>query len=124
MDKKRIFSMFGIVILLCGVFSPVLRVPEMGDVSYFLCGKGDGTVVILLALISLLLSLKKNYKALWITGVACAGVIVFSYVDIHARMAAGSAGFADAYHFSWGWAVLLLGAASVLASAAVRNDLA
>ena len=124
MDKKRFFSLAGIAILICGVFSPVLRVPAIGGVSYFFCGKGDGTILILLSLISLFLALKKNYKALWITGIGCAGVIAFSYVTIHMRLASVNSAEAQTYRLSWGWAVLLLGAAAVLASAAARKDTA
>ena len=121
MDKRRSLSMLGVVILCCGVFTPVLTAPVLGNISYLLCGKGDGTLLIALALFSLFFALKNQYRALWYTGLACFGVVAFTYFDIHKRFSELNAGTAQTYHLTWGWAVLVAGIGTIMASAALKE---
>jgi hypothetical protein len=48
---------------------PIWNIPFRGTMNYFQNGKGDGTIVLILAVISLILVLIKRYKALWFTGI-------------------------------------------------------
>ena len=122
MDKRRSFSMLGAAIVCSGVFAPVLTVPVLGNISYLLCGKGDGTLVIALALLALFFSLKNQYRAMWYTGMACFGVVAFTFYDIHRRLSELNAGTTQPYHLSWGWVVLVAGIGTIMASAALKEN--
>jgi hypothetical protein len=105
--------------------------------NYFQNGKGDGVIVLVLALISLGLVLAKKYGGLWITGAGSLAVMVFTFVNFQVRMGqmqekmeselAGNPfrGIADvaiqSIQIQWGWAVLIIGAALVIASAAISD---
>ncbi len=73
---KQLLGLIGSVVLFVGVFAPIVSIPIMGNMNYFQNGKGDGTIVLVLAVISLILVLLKKFKGLWLTGlVSCNGSI-------------------------------------------------
>lgn len=110
----------------------------MGNMNYFQNGKGDGTIVLILAVISLILVLVKRYKGLWFTGFGSVGILSFTFINFQLKMSqikadmnsklAGNPfrGFADiamgSVQLQWGWALLIIGAALVIASAAMKNE--
>ncbi len=121
MGRKRLLSLLGSAILCFGTFTPALSVPVLGNISYFACGKGDGTLIIALSLFSVLFALKNRYQALWYTGLASAVVVSFTYADLHKRMAGIDPVMAQSYQLSWGWAVLIVGMGTLLAAAALKE---
>ncbi len=121
MDKRRSFGLLGAALVCCGVFTPTLTAPMLGNISYLLCGKGDGTILIALSLLSFYLAMKKKYRALWYTGLASFGVVAFTFYDIYRRLSELNDGAAQTYHLSWGWAVLAAGIGTIIASAALRE---
>jgi len=136
-NRKQTFGLLGSVLLFFGVFTPIISVPIVGSVNYFQNGKGDGVIVLIFALISFALVLAKKYAGLWITGVGSLALIVFTLVNFHIRMSqiqddmesklAGNPfrGIADvamqSVQLQWGWAILAIGAALLIASAALSN---
>ena len=138
MDKKQVMGLIGSIILFVGVFTPIVSVPIMGNMNYFQNGKGDGTIVIVLAVISLILTLAKKYKWLWVTGLGSLGVMVFTFINFQILMSeaksqmeselAGNpfSGLADmvlqSVQLQWGWAILVVGAAFVIAAAAIKEN--
>lgn len=121
MGKKRSLSLLGAALVFFGVFTPALTVPGVGELNYLLCGTGDGTILVALALLSIFLALKNKYQALWITGAACLGVVAFTYLNLHKRLSELNAVTAQAYHLAWGWAVLVAGIGTMMASAAFKE---
>jgi hypothetical protein len=61
MNTKQLLGLIGSIVLFIGVFTPIVSVPIMGNMNYFQNGKGDGTIVLVLAVISLILVLAKKY---------------------------------------------------------------
>ena len=110
----------------------------MGNMNYFQNGKGDGTIVLILAVISLILVLTKKYKGLWFTSIGSLGVMLFTFINFHSIMSQVKAdmdseladnpfrGLADmamqSVQLQWGWALLIVGAALVIASAAMKDE--
>lgn len=106
--------------------------------NYFQNGKGDGTVVLVLAGISLVLVLAEKFKGLWFTGCGSLGMIIFTFINFQTSMSqaktdmesdlAGNPfrGLADvamqSIQLQWGWPVLIVGAALVIASAAMKEE--
>lgn len=121
MENKRMLGLTGSMVLCLGVFCPVLLVPMLGRINYFILGKGDGTVIIALALISFLLTLKKKYKALWYTGLGSFGIIIFTFLSTYGVPGAARP-VTTHLSASWGWVVLLLGAGTLSAAAAITAD--
>jgi len=138
MNTKQLLGLIGSVVLFIGVFAPIVSVPFMGNMNYFRNGKGDGTIVLILAVVSFVLVLARKYKGLWATGVGSLAVMAFTFInfqmttsDTKAQMEKELAGnpfrgLADmameSVQLQWGWATLVVGAALIIASAAIKDD--
>lgn len=138
MNTKQLLGLIGSIILFVGVFTPIVSVPIMGNMNYFQNGKGDGTFVLILAVVSLIFVLTKKYKGLWFTGLGSMAVMAFTFInfqmkisDMKAQMETQLAGnpfrgLADmamqSVQLQWGWALLIVGAALVISSAAIKDE--
>jgi len=138
MGTKQILGLIGSIVLFTGVFTPILSIPIMGNITYLQNGKSEGTIVLVLAVVSLMLVLTKKYKGLWFTGLGSAAVIALTFFnfqmklsDMKAKMGANLAGnpfkgLADmamqTVQLQWGWALLVVGAGLVIASAAIKEE--
>ena len=138
MNTKQLLGLAGAIILFIGVFMPIISMPIIGNMNYFQNGRGDGSIVLMLAVASALLTLTKHYKGLWYTGLGSAGVISFTFIAFEIRMGelkaqmetqlAGNPfrGLADmaiqSIQLQWGWALLVIGSAMVIAGAALKES--
>lgn len=138
MGAKQILGLIGSIILFIGVFTPVLSIPIMGNITYFQNGKNEGTIVLVLAVVSFILVLAGKYRWLWITGPASMAVIAFTFFnfqmkmsDIKAKMGGSIAGnpfkglaemAMQTVQLQWGWSLLVTGAALVIVSAAIKEE--
>jgi hypothetical protein len=120
------------------VFAPIFSVPLLGTINYFQNGKGDGVIVLVLAIVSVALALVKLYKGLLLTGGGTIAILVFTLFNFQSKMSdlqssmekelAGNpfAGFGQAVlnsiQLEWGWAVLIIGACLVIAAPFVREE--
>jgi len=138
MKTKQMLGLIGSIVLFIGVFTPIVSVPFMGNMNYFQNGKGDGTLILILAVVSLVLVLNKNYKGLWLTGVGSVAVMAFTFINFQMKMSEIKSemesaldgnpfrGFADmamqSVQLQWGWALLIVGAGLVIAGAALKDE--
>jgi predicted RNA-binding Zn-ribbon protein involved in translation (DUF1610 family) len=136
-NTKQLLGIIGSIILFVGVFTPIISIPVVGNMNYFQNGKGDGTIVLILAVISFVLVLTKNYKRLWFTGLGSLGVTLFTFINFQSKMSQMKSqmesqlegnpfrSFADvaiqSTQLQWGWALLIIGAGLVIASAALKE---
>ncbi len=134
---KQLLGLIGSAVLFVGVFTPIVSIPIMGNMNYFQNGKGDGVIVLVLAVISLILILLKKFKGLWFTGMGSMAIMIFTFinfqmafVDTKTQMETELAGnpfrgIADmamqSVQIQWGWALLIIGAVLVIASAAIKE---
>jgi len=134
---KQLLGLIGSAVLFVGVFAPIVSIPIMGNMNYFQNGKGDGTFVLILAVISLILVLLKKFKGLWFTGLGSMAIMTFTFINFQMALAntrtqmetelAGNPfrGIADmamqSVQLQWGWALLIIGAVLVIASAAIKD---
>jgi predicted nucleic acid-binding Zn ribbon protein len=65
---RRIVAIVGSLLLLIAPFAPFISAPIFGRVTLFQQGKGDGVILLIVALIGLGLSLVGRYGFLWISG--------------------------------------------------------
>lgn len=136
---KQLLGLSGSIILFVGVFAPIVSVPIMGNINFFQNGKGDGIIVLVLAVASLALVLIQRYKWLWLTGTGCLGVTMFTFINFQLTISQMKSqmesqlaenpfrGLVDmtmqSIQLQWGWALLIVGAGLVIASAALREEL-
>lgn len=137
METRQTLGLIGSILLVIGVFMPIVSLPIIGSINYFQNGHGDGVIVLILGVISLILTLTKKYGALWFTGLGSLAVMAFTFINFQMRMSQAREemqralgnnpfrGLADAalqtIQIQWGWAVLVLGAALVIAAAIVKS---
>jgi hypothetical protein len=134
---KQLLGLIGSAVLFVGVFAPIVSIPIMGNMNYFQNGKGDGVIVLVLAVISLILVLLKKFKGLWFTGLGSMAIMTFTFINFQMALTntrtqmetelAGNPfrGIADmamqSVQIQWGWALLIVGAAFVIVSAAIKE---
>jgi len=137
MDKRRMFAIIGCFVLFVGVFAPLISVPIIGSMNYFQNGRGDGTIVMALAVVSLLAALGRKYRWLWFTGLGSLGMLAFTFFNFQYRMSSMKTDMAkdlegnpfrglaelavQSIQMQWGWAVLFAGALMLLIAAGMKE---
>jgi len=112
---KQLLGLLGSVILFVGLFAPIVNITIIRrtvNMNYFQYWKDDGTIILFLAAVSLLLALLKIFKGLWFTGLICMTILVSNFINIQ-----GS----TIIQIQWGWALLIIGVVLVIASAAIKE---
>jgi hypothetical protein len=136
MDLRKTLALTGSAILMVGVFMPIVSLPIIGTMTFFNNGEGDGTIVLALGAISLLLVLANRIHLLVVTGLYSLAILGRTFYNIQSRLAeirtsmerdqAGNpfAGLKrsmmEGVQLQWGWALLVAGAGLLLAAAAMR----
>jgi hypothetical protein len=140
MSGRQIVALVAAALLFFGVFAPIVSMPMLGTLNYFQNGKGDGMIVLALAGVSAVLALVGAFRFLWLTALACTGLLAFTFMAFHSRLEelksqmdaqlAGNPfrGLADAavqgVQMQWGWGVLVMGTLLLFAAAAMRDQAA
>lgn len=138
MQTRQMLGLVGSAILFIGVFMPIVSIPLAGNINYFQNGKGDGVIIIILSILSFFFIFKNEFKKLWYTGIGSISVLAFTFINFQLKMSKMKSdmeatlsgnpfrGLADmamqSVQIQWGWAVLIIGAAFVIASAAIKDD--
>jgi len=136
MTLRRILALTGPLLLFLGVFVPIYSVPIIGNVNYFNNGRGDGVIILGLVAISVPFALLKRFHWLWATGVGSLILIGYSLLNLRSQMFAMTAqvywqlgrnplresafDLMQVAQLQWGWALLTLGSAFTIASAAIQ----
>lgn len=134
---RTLLGVVGSVLLVFGAFAPLISVPFLGTVTYVRRGEGDGVIIVVLGLLSLVLTVARRFNALWFTGLASLGLMGFTFYNVRSginemreRTASELAGnpfrgiaeaATEAVQFQWGWGVLLAGAVLILVAAALPS---
>ncbi len=136
-QRKQWLGIIGSILLFIGVFTPIINLPIVGSINYFNNGRGDGVIVLVLAVIAIALTFGEKYGALWITGTLALAVILFTFINFQVRLSemqdemetklAGNPfrGIADvamqSIQLQWGWAVLIVGVGFLIAASIVSD---
>jgi hypothetical protein len=139
--RKQTLAILGASLQFVGVFLPIVSVPFLGTQNYFQNGKGDGIIVLVLAVTSIVLAIARLFPGLWVTGLSSVGLLLFTLFNfinnmdrVREQMKTGISadnpfgklvgGLADAalnsIQLQWGWAVLMLGGILIVLAAAIR----
>ena len=79
-SKQQLVGLAGGVVLLLGVFLPIVSMPIAGSISVFSSGRIDGYVLLGLTIISLILAFMNNLKPLQITGGLSLLIVVIDFI--------------------------------------------
>ena len=137
-DFKLLMGLIGSALLILGVFCPIVSIPIIGGMNYFQNGKGDGTIVLVLAVGSAVFALARQFRWLWFTGGGSLGMLIFTFVRFQALMKDAKRGlssdlrgnpfagaaeglFDSVVQLQWGFAILVIGSVLVIASAAIPS---
>jgi hypothetical protein len=137
MISKHQLGLLGSIILTIGVFMPIVSFPIVGSINYIYNGRGDGVLVLMLAVISIILVSLKIYKGLWFTGIGSLWVMLYTFINLQSGISKMKKdlnsdladnpfrGLADiavnSVQIQWGWAVLVVGSGLMIACAASKN---
>jgi hypothetical protein len=137
MSNRRLLGILGSAILFIGVFMPIVKLPVVGEMNYFHNGRGDGVIILALAVTSLVFVLIRWYRQLWITSLGSAAVLAFTFFNFQSKMSQATRqmetelkdnpfrGLADlavqSVQLQWGWAVLVIGIAFLIVVAAMKD---
>lgn len=138
MEKSEMWGYGGVLLLIFGVFAPLITVPIAGTVNYIQNGTGDGVFVLIFAVLSAIFVAGENYKALWGTGGATIALLLFTFFSLQSRISemraemqtelAGNPfrGLGEAMmqsvQMQWGWAMLGIGAVALLVAAKLGTN--
>jgi len=136
--KRQLLGLIGSIVLFLGVFAPIVSIPIAGNISYFQYGKGDGVIVLILAVVSFILTMKGRYKELSYTGLGSLGITAFTFISLEIRMYQASSQIrseltgnpfkglvelaVQSIQLQWGCAVLVVGAALVIGAAVMKEE--
>jgi hypothetical protein len=134
-DAQSGLGFLGSIILFLGVFAPVVSVPIAGAMNYFQNGVADGSIVMVAGIISAILTARRKFWPLWISGGIALGCVLVTFGMFKYKMAqlrtsmshdlkdnpfADLARVAvDAVQLQWGLPLLAIGAAMILVAAAI-----
>lgn len=135
MKANKVFGLLGAALLFVGVFAPIVRFPLMGSMSLMTKGNEWGYALLALAAISFVLTIFNKYVYLWFCGGASFAVLIIKITQLSSILKEASesinqlgkgpfkalgAEFEASVQIQWGWAVLFLGAACLIAAAATK----
>lgn len=132
---SMILGLAGCAVLFVGAFAPLVSLPILGSVNYFMNGHGDGVIVLALAGLSAVLCLLRWFRGLWLTGLGSVALVTFGFVGFQVSMqkmaeaqrhdtgafAGLGAALQQSIQLQWGWALLAVGAV-LLVAAAVAHE--
>ncbi len=129
MNIKQTLGLIGSVILLIGEFAPFVSFASMFKVdATFIHESFSGPTVAILAVISFILVLVRKYNGLWLTGLGSLGVMAVTFIKIQLAMSTLQSStpalfylYTPTIRWRWGWIFLIVGAALLIASAAIKE---
>ncbi|ATO20610.1 zinc ribbon domain-containing protein [Acinetobacter sp. LoGeW2-3] len=79
-SKQQLAGLVGGVVLLLGIFLPIVSMPIVGSISVFSSGRADGYVLLGLSIVSLILAFINNIKPLRVTGGISLLIVVIDFI--------------------------------------------
>ncbi|MEN6412649.1 MAG: hypothetical protein ABFC84_07785 [Veillonellales bacterium] len=136
MQIKRITGLIGSILLIAGPFSPILKLPSVGQISYFHHGHGDGILLLTFGMISLVAVLLKRYNLLYFTGISSLAMVTFTFYNIYQALRKikmqlsrelsgqiqGIDQFINSIQVEWGVVVIGIGIVLVLITPLIKKN--
>lgn len=136
---RRIVTVIGGLLMIVGVFLPMLSIPILHDDSYFELSPGGACTILVLGALSIVIALFKRFRLLYLTGLVALGLLVYTYFQIDKRRTAAqndlrervidtplkhmSEGLVSRVGLRYGWPSMMIGAAITVAVPLVGSRL-
>lgn len=133
MDQRQSFGLIGSIVLLIGVFAPIVSIPIIGNINLFQNGRGVGVVVVVLMIISFVVTLMKRYAWLVIAGIISLCITIYTFINMQRILLNFSSQLntelednpfrsigdlaIESIQFQWGWALLIVGSGLLISAA-------
>ena len=128
------------ILLVLGVFTPIVSFPFVGDVDFFRAGYGDGYILLAMAGLSMALAVTGRWKQVLVPGLGALAVVLWTFLSVQDTVSQARSGVPatlagnpheglaasvmQAIEWKWGWLLLFAGSGLLVYSAARRDDLA
>ncbi|MEW6050208.1 MAG: hypothetical protein AB1644_04000 [Candidatus Zixiibacteriota bacterium] len=139
LEIRQLIALVASALNATGAFLPMLGVPLLLDKNFFQLSKSGAWILIGLAGLSVLIVLLRKYRALYITGLASLGLVIYSLISIHERRSGYQqdlqqgmdksplqdigVGFLKGVNIEYGWWVMVIGAVLLIAVPLVGSRL-
>ncbi|HGJ65078.1 TPA: hypothetical protein ENS27_06780 [bacterium] len=70
MTGKQLLGIIGAILLIAGLFLPLVKIPLLGSISFYENNQAEAIVIIALSAISIVFILAKRYSLLWFSNIA------------------------------------------------------
>ncbi len=137
---RQTLAVTAAILLLVGIFSPIVSFSFVGDIEFFRSGYGDGYILLLMAASSLALAFTGRWKQVIVPALGSLAVILWTFLGVQETISdarsggnptlAGNPheGLAPAtmasIQWEWGWILLFAGSGLLVYSAARRDEMA
>lgn len=128
------------ILLVFGVFTPIVSFPFVGDVDFFRAGYGDGYILLAMAGLSMALAVTGRWKQVLVPGLGALAVVLWTFLSVQGTVSQARSGapaalagnpheglaasVMQAIEWKWGWLLLFAGSSLLVYSAARRDELA
>jgi hypothetical protein len=85
--SRQALGIGGAAMLFLAVFAPLVSLPFVGSINYFQNDKGDGVIVMVLAVSVLALAAFRRFRAMLIPAALSLILVVVTFVDIQMKIA-------------------------------------
>jgi len=136
---QRIAAVVGGLLMAVGVFVPMLSIPVLRDDSYFHLSPGGAAIILALGGLSVLIAVVGRFRLLYITGMLALGLLIYTYFEVQQRKSSAqsdlrervidtplknlSRGLISSVGLRFGWPMMMLGAAIIVAVPLVGSRL-
>ncbi len=134
---RQTLAVIAAMLLLIGIFMPIVSFSFIGDVSFFRDGYGDGYILLIMAVLSVALAVTGRWKQVLVPALGSLAVVLWTFLGVQDTISearsGGTAPLAGNPHeglapatmasiqWEWGW-VLLFAGSGLLVYAAARKD--
>jgi hypothetical protein len=131
-NARQLVGGLGALLLLIGVFVPLMSGPFGLTINYFNNGQGDGVIIAVLAIASMVSVTLQSYRVLWFTGAGALLLTTYTFTNlilgidtVRRDLVADGDPFgvgslaAASFQMQWGWVPLYVGGLLLLRAAAM-----
>lgn len=134
---RQTLAVTAALLLIIGIFSPIVSFSFVGDVDFFRSGYGDGYILLIMAVASLALAVTGRWKQVLVPALGGLAVIVWTFLGVQDTISEARSGGSPvlagnpheglaaatmaSIQWEWGWLLLFAGSGLLVYSAARRD---
>ena len=136
-EKKTLFGVTSSVLMIVGTLCPVATLPFAGTINYVGNGRGDGVMIIVIGVVSVLFTLTQKYRLLRFLACSSLCLMFFTIFRFQFRISSVSSSMREELEgnpfggivqaavssvgLGWGWILLISGAVMLLLTSFIET---